>query len=132
MSEFHVLTDRFLTNNCELAIQTLGEEYTDVWQHSAFTERVPSYRARAALILLPTLPSYALARWGSGLANVEPRLAAFLKALPTAFEVASEVNLAIFYLRGTYYDVAKRLLGIRHVRSRVIISHDQDANSIYL
>jgi peroxin-10 len=103
-----------------IAIQTLGEEYTDVWQHSTSDDRVPSYRARAALILLPTLPSYVLARWGSGLANLEPRVAALLRALPTAFQVASEINLAIFYLRGTYYDVAKRLLGIRHVCSASI------------
>jgi len=97
------------------AIQTLGEEYTDIWQHSSFDERVPSHRTRAALILLPTLPSYILARWGSGLANMEPRIATLLQALPTTFEVASEINLAIFYLRGTYYDVAKRLLGIQHL-----------------
>jgi len=51
------------------------------------------------------------------LANLGPRTAALLRALPTAFEVASEINLAIFYLRGTYYDVAKRLLGIRHASS---------------
>jgi peroxin-10 len=110
------LTNRYLfTGN--IAIQTLGEEYTDIWQHSSFDERVPSHRTRAALILLPTLPSYILARWGSGLANMEPRIATLLQALPTTFEVASEINLAIFYLRGTYYDVAKRLLGIQHVRS---------------
>lgn len=29
--------------------------------------------------------------------------------------MATEVNLAIFYLRGTYYDLTKRILGIRHV-----------------
>jgi len=68
-------------------------------------------------MLLPTLPSYILARWGSGLANMEPRIAALLRALPTTFEVTSEINLAIFYLRGTYYDVAKRLFGIRHLSS---------------
>jgi len=97
------------------AIQTLGEEYTDIWQHSSFDDRMPSYRTRAALILLPTLPSYVLARWGSGLANLGPRTAALLRALPTTFEVASEINLAIFYLRGIYYDISKRILGIRHL-----------------
>lgn len=98
------------------AIQTLGEEYTDTWQHSSFDQRLPSHRARAALILLPTLPSYILARWGSGLTRLNPRISVLLKALPTAFEVASEINLAVFYLRGTYYDLVKRLLGIQHVR----------------
>jgi len=96
------------------AIQTLGEEYTDIWQHSAFTRRIPSYRIRAALILMPTLPSYLLARWASGFFLCSPRLAAILKTLPITFEVISEINLAVFYFFGTYYDVAKRILGIRH------------------
>jgi len=30
-------------------------------------------------------------------------------------EVAGEVNLAIFYLRGLYYDLAKRTLGVDYV-----------------
>lgn len=100
-----------------VATQTLGEEYTDIWQHSAFTERTPSHRARTALILLPTVPTYVIARWGSWISSRSPRFGAILSVLPTTFEVLSEINLAIFYLRGTYYDLAKRLLGIRNVCS---------------
>jgi peroxin-10 len=114
------LTMDFVHGDDYIAIQTLGEEYTDVWQHSSFNERAPSYRARAALILLPTLPSYILARSGSGLANLDPRIAALLRVLPATFEVVSEINLAVFYLRGTYYDLVKRIFGIRHVCSASI------------
>ena len=119
MGALVILQRTFIHEDDYTAIQTLGEEYTDVWQHS-FYERVPSYRARVALILLPTLPSYILARWGSLLANLEPRIAVFLRVLPTITEVASEINLAIFYLRGTYYDISKRILRIRHVCSASI------------
>ncbi|KAF8887782.1 Pex12 amino terminal region-domain-containing protein [Infundibulicybe gibba] len=79
----------------------------------------PSLRVRAALILLPTLPAYALSRFGSSLTALHrrPRLVKLIKALPLGLEVATEVNLAIFYLRGTYYDLAKRILGIRHISS---------------
>jgi len=120
VSDF-ALAGKFLFMDDDIiAIQTLGEEYTDIWQHSSLAETVPSYRARAGLILLPTFPSYVLARWGSVLGNLEPRIATILRALPTVFEIFSEINLAIFYLRGTYYDVAKRLLGVRHVRSASI------------
>jgi len=42
-------------------------------------------------------------------------MASTLHVLPVCLEVAAEVNLAIFYLRGTYYDLTKRILGIRHV-----------------
>ena len=40
-----------------------------------------------------------------------------LNTLPVGLEVLAEINLAIFYLRGTYYDIVKRLFGVRHVRS---------------
>lgn len=107
------------------ATQTLGEEYTDIWQHSAFTQRTPpSPRIRAALILLPTLPAYLLSRCGSVLNRhgMSPRLAGILKALPVGLEVATEINLAVFYLKGTYYDLTKRVLGIRHVCSHSILT----------
>ncbi|KAG8220127.1 Pex12 amino terminal region-domain-containing protein, partial [Butyriboletus roseoflavus] len=99
------------------AVQTLGEEYTDIWQHSAFGGRAPSRASRIALVLLPTLPAYILAKWGSHLSSLSPRVASTLRVLPMFLEVAAEVNLAIFYLRGTYYDLTKRVLGIQHVSS---------------
>ena len=77
--------------------------------------RAPSRASRIALVLLPTLPSYILARWGSHLSSLSPKMASALRVLPICLEVAAEVNLAIFYLRGTYYDLTKRILGIRHV-----------------
>jgi peroxin-10 len=40
-----------------------------------------------------------------------------MKSLPLLLDIASEVNLAIFYLKGTYYDLAKRVLGVRQVGS---------------
>lgn len=97
-----------------LAVQTLGEEYTDIWEYS-FDGRTPSRSLRAALILLPTLPSYALARWGSHIGALSPRMSELLKALQVCLEVGTEINLALFYLRGTYYDLVKRVLRIRHV-----------------
>ncbi|EPQ61390.1 hypothetical protein GLOTRDRAFT_102715 [Gloeophyllum trabeum ATCC 11539] len=99
------------------AVQTLGEEYTDIWLHSSSTNRRPSAELRAALILLPTLPWYLLARFGSALQDNSSFLTAIVRRLPTAIEVISEINLAIFYLRGTYYDLSKRILGIRQLSS---------------
>ncbi|KAL7285808.1 hypothetical protein ACG7TL_000917 [Trametes sanguinea] len=97
-----------------LGSQTLGEEYTDIWLHSTRTRRRPSPRLRAALILLPTLPSYLLSRWGSVIPH-SSKTGALLRKIPTALEVLSEINLAIFYLRGTYYGIVKRLLGIKYI-----------------
>jgi peroxin-10 len=102
------------------ATQTLGEEYTDIWQYSSSSRLTPpSSRARVGLILLPTLSAYVLGRWGStsSLGERYPSIAKLLKTLPVGLEVLAEINLAIFYLRGTYYDIFKRLFGIRYVRS---------------
>ncbi|EIW86376.1 hypothetical protein CONPUDRAFT_114617 [Coniophora puteana RWD-64-598 SS2] len=102
------------------AIQTLGEEYTDIWARSASNNKLPSPLIRAALVLVPTLPSYVLSRWSSNLNAVQrrsPALATYLRSLPFYLEMATEVNLAIFYLRGTYYDLSKRVLGVRHLSS---------------
>ena len=109
--------------------QTIGEEYTDIWLHSSRTHRRPNPRLRAALILLPTLPSYLLSRVGSSLSPTST-IGTLLRKLPTVFEVLSEINLAIFYLRGTYYNIAKRLLGIQHVRSPYI-QHDRNTQVVY-
>lgn len=99
------------------AVQTLGEEYTDIWEQSARDEQAPSRVTRITLILLSTLPSYVLERWGSHTRRLSPNISRVLQVLPTCFEVATEINLAAFYLRGTYYDLAKRTLAIRHISS---------------
>lgn len=100
------------------ATQTLGEEYTDIWQYSIFNKSTPpSPLARVVLILLSVVPSYLLGKWGNALNNTShPERAKWFKTVPTALEVVAELNLALFYLRGTYYDPVKRLMGIQHVR----------------
>ncbi|KAI0090008.1 Pex12 amino terminal region-domain-containing protein [Irpex rosettiformis] len=98
------------------ATQTLGEEYTGIWPHSTRTDSVPTISMRAALILLPTLPRYIVSKWGSSLPPGS-KLSSLLKRLPSALEVLTEVNLAVFYLRGTYYHLVRRLLGTRYVAS---------------
>ncbi|KAJ7102436.1 Pex12 amino terminal region-domain-containing protein [Mycena belliarum] len=102
------------------ATQTLGEEYTDIWQYSAFHRIAPPPRlTRAALVLLPTVPTYLLARLDDLVPDYgQPsRFRKMLKSIPSVLEVLAELNLAIFYINGTYYDVVKRLLGIRKVSS---------------
>ncbi|KIM47963.1 hypothetical protein M413DRAFT_439658 [Hebeloma cylindrosporum] len=102
------------------AIQTLGEEYTDIWQYSASQNSIPpSPSMRTAVILASLVPSYVLGRWGhsSALNNSHPTVAKWFKIIPTAVDIATEVNLAVFYLRGSYYDLVKRLIGVQHISS---------------
>ncbi|PBK76685.1 hypothetical protein ARMSODRAFT_948508 [Armillaria solidipes] len=100
-------------------VQTLGEEYTNIWQYSASTGlSPPSQWLRLALILIPTIPPYILSR-ATELVSMSnhPTLASILKALPSTLGVLTEVNLAIFYVSATYYSLVKRILRIKHLSS---------------
>lgn len=90
-------------------MQTLGEEYTDIWQHTSDPRHPLSFRHRLLLILVPALPSFVVARYGGGVLGPVQQIA-------NALEVLAEVNLAIFYLKGIYYDLVRRVLGIKYVR----------------
>ncbi|KIY45511.1 hypothetical protein FISHEDRAFT_49203 [Fistulina hepatica ATCC 64428] len=94
-----------------LANQTLGEEYTDIWQQRTGVYP-PKRLARLGLVLLPTLPPYLLSRL-----NTSRR--GSLRILQSILEVAYDLNLAFFYMRGRggYYDLIKRLLGIQYISS---------------
>ncbi|KAJ7630464.1 hypothetical protein FB45DRAFT_990492 [Roridomyces roridus] len=91
------------------ATQTLGEEYTDIWQYSASERTLPPSRFK---------PSST-----TRLDDIYPdngrhsALRKRLKSLPGVLEVLGEINLAVFYIYGTYYDLVKRILGIRKVSS---------------
>lgn len=98
------------------ATQTLGEEYVGMWPYDANSKAFPSRKLRAALVLLPTLPSYIVSKLAGRLPN-GTSFQTCLRALPAIFEVAVELNLALFYLSGTYNSLAKRMLAVRHVSS---------------
>ena len=101
-----------------VATQTLGEEYTGIWQYSPSAQSVPpSSLVRTTLIILSLVPSYFIGRLRQNvtLNNRYPNVAKWLKGLPSALDVVTEIHLAIFYLRGSYYDLVKRILAIHHV-----------------
>ena len=97
-----------------VAAQTLGEEYTDIWQSTASDVGV-SQRRRLALILLAILPTYVLARLNVRYPPGDSAIGKVRQSLPATLEVAGEVNLALFYLQGVYYDLVKRFFGVRYV-----------------
>ncbi|KAH8120471.1 hypothetical protein DFH11DRAFT_1560201, partial [Phellopilus nigrolimitatus] len=77
------------------AVQTLGEEYTNLWQSSVVDRGFPSARRRAALVFLPAFPAYVFSRFESRLSRGNERLARIL----------------------LYYNIARRVLRIRNVSS---------------
>ncbi|KZO97914.1 hypothetical protein CALVIDRAFT_65398 [Calocera viscosa TUFC12733] len=95
-------------------LQTLGEEYTDVYQVSARSGRFPSHRLRAIHVALSTLPGYILSRL-SRLPNLQRYQTAsnLLVLIQTLLGGAMDVNLALFYFQGRYYSLLNRLLSLR-------------------
>jgi peroxin-10 len=126
--------------------RTLGEEYTDVVQVSGADGSLPTLRKRAAYVASAVLLPYALARVLPGFRArvrklLEPRiarlaaegkgngregrawryLATHLAGLTSGAHIHA-LTLALFYFSGTYYSLAKRLLGLRYVFTRKVPS----------
>ena len=68
------------------------------------------------MILLPTLPSYIIARFARHLPLDPGRMGSkIIRAIPNILEALTEINLAMFYLTGAYYTPSSRILKIRYV-----------------
>ncbi|PKS06603.1 hypothetical protein jhhlp_007352 [Lomentospora prolificans] len=129
----------YLSLTTLLGNRTLGEEYTDVIQVHAPTSSLPKVSRRAAYILASVLAPYAAAKI---LPKLRTKLRAALEArvkkladqgkargkesrlwrylLAHFASITSgtpiyAVSLAVFYFSGTYYEISKRLLGLRYI-----------------
>ncbi|PAA87604.1 hypothetical protein BOX15_Mlig002330g2 [Macrostomum lignano] len=119
-------------------LQTLGEEYVNLVQVDRSRRRLPGSRARLFLILLqclfPDLLLWLLRRvehrCRSDLTLSEPiqrRRLALLSRLSALATSAYELNSALFYINGSYYQLSKRVLGINYLRSRPGLGHVTEA-----
>ncbi len=72
---------------------------------------------RASLLSLPALTGYLLARFAQSSTSRHSWIAGFAQKIAVALDALSELNLAIFYFRGTYQDLVKRIFSVRHVRT---------------
>lgn len=77
-------------------------------------------------VFASTVPSYVLYRVIAYMNENHPRLwlTKYLARLPSVVGVFSEINLAMFYFWGSYYQFIKRLFGFRNVS---LISYPKDA-----
>jgi peroxin-10 len=131
--------------------RTLGEEYCDIVQVEEETRRLPAIYRRSgyivATILLPygltkVLPAFRRrvrakldavlrrksAKKSGKSATALDRVQAYLLAnLDTITSPASvyAVNLAIFYFSGAYYQLSKRLWGLRYIFTRNVEGSSQ-------
>jgi peroxin-10 len=52
-----------------------------------------------------------------------PWIRTSLGLVAPTFEILTEINLALFYFGGAYYDPVKRILGVRQVSAYLISTH---------
>ena len=135
----------YLGSTTLLGNRTLGEEYCDMVQVEDHTLRLPSLHRRAgyivATVLLPywltrVLPSLrqclrlrleaSLRRRGekhsvklSTSARAQAYLLAHLDSVTSTSSIYA-INLAVFYFTGAYYEIGKRLWGLRYIFTRRI------------
>ncbi|KAG8934900.1 peroxisome biogenesis factor 10 [Tulasnella sp. 419] len=96
--------------------QSLGEEYVDIWKYHGGSSQLPTKQLRLALIMVSHIPSYVLSKARQNLSRRDT-LSKLLHSLPHLAAIAAEVNLAIFYLTGRYYNIHKRVLRVNHISS---------------
>jgi len=123
------LTYYFLTTL--RGVQTIGEEYCDINLISTPLYAPLSVTRRLALMAISILLPYSitpLAKLFLSSKFTTPALSSFVRntfvnpspKIANLINIASQLHLAIFYLFGTYYNVAKRILRIKYVFNRKI------------
>ena len=108
--------------------QTLGEEYVNIIQVDSSKRAVPSVVRRLSMALLYAASPYLIDRLLKKLENAIPHTdftlqakEQLLKLIPLirhAFTFAHRCHLSLFYFRGIYYHISKRLLGVRYILVR--------------
>eukprot|EP00274_Cyanoptyche_gloeocystis_P003829 CAMPEP_0196662448 /NCGR_PEP_ID=MMETSP1086-20130531/48740_1 /TAXON_ID=77921 /ORGANISM="Cyanoptyche gloeocystis , Strain SAG4.97" /LENGTH=283 /DNA_ID=CAMNT_0041997837 /DNA_START=33 /DNA_END=883 /DNA_ORIENTATION=- len=104
--------------------QTLGEEYCDILQVTGNNE-LPSTKRRALLVSLDVVGSFLLSlapHLRVRLTTSRPRrtrlssvVAATLASVPLLSMLLTRAHLAFFYSTGLYYEIVKRLAGIKYI-----------------
>lgn len=96
--------------------KTLGEEYVDlVYVSRTGKELVKRYKKLLFVLsyaLGPLVVSRILRRWGSGSDDSDSKDKTY--SYRRILDIFLNVHLVLFYFSGSYYDVIKRILGMRY------------------
>ncbi|XP_068754091.1 peroxisome biogenesis factor 10-like [Montipora capricornis] len=133
-TEIELLADLFYFGLTTISgFQTLGEEYCNIVQVDRSRTMVPSLLRRGSLILLYVFGPYIIEKTLSKLelclripefqcirlpGRTREIILNFIPCLRTAILYTHRAHLALFYLTGVFYHVAKRLTGIQYLLVR--------------
>lgn len=70
---------------------------------------------RALLVAIPILPAYILSRLRSSNVALSPTVSSLLSKAPQLLLSLYSINIAIFYIRGTYHTLTQRLLRTSYI-----------------
>lgn len=120
--------------------QTLGEEYCNIVQVDQTRTWVPSTMRRGCLVLLYVFGPYVIEKmimklerrlqsqenWPKGLNHPRIReiLSTLIPLLRTAVVYTHRAHMALFYLRGVFYHIAKRITGVQYLLVRRILKNE--------
>ncbi|CAH3173552.1 unnamed protein product [Porites lobata] len=120
--------------------QTLGEEYCNIVQVDQTRTWVPSTMRRGCLVLLYVFGPYVIEKmimklerwlqsqenWPKGLNHPRIReiLSALIPLLRTAVVYTHRAHMALFYLTGVFYHIAKRITGVQYLLVRRILKNE--------
>ncbi|CAH3176439.1 unnamed protein product [Porites evermanni] len=120
--------------------QTLGEEYCNIVQVDQTRTWVPSTMRRGCLVLFYVFGPYVIEKmimklerrlqsqedWPKGLNHPRTReiLSAVIPFLRTAVVYTHRAHMALFYLTGVFYHIAKRITGVQYLLVRRILKNE--------
>nr|XP_034313288.1 peroxisome biogenesis factor 10 [Crassostrea gigas] len=112
--------------------QTVGEEYVNIIQIDTHRRNIPSKLKRLVLVSLHVFGPYAVGRflgwvekkfksgdWDSVPQETREFILKSLPVLQQALSLLQRFHLALFYLRGVFYHIAKRLTNVSYIKFSV-------------
>ncbi|CAO3672002.1 unnamed protein product [Umbelopsis vinacea] len=130
-----------------LGTQTLGEEYCDIAQINVHSQTYPGLLRRSTLVFSHVLLPYIYARGFSEfrkrnrqqsrqkkepenkvLSSIQAFVKNHLETIQDFFKKYVHMgHLALFYFVGSYYNISKRITGIRYIFTRRLEKHEERA-----
>ncbi|ESP04252.1 hypothetical protein LOTGIDRAFT_237439 [Lottia gigantea] len=120
--------------------QTIGEEYVNIVQVDSTRRHIPSLPRRALMALLHVVSPYILQKVLKNLettlqtaphrAEETEKMLKALRALQQCLIYLHRLHLGIFYLRGVFYHIAKRITGVHYIKYMGNKSPSSDVSSV--
>lgn len=123
----------YLSLTTLIGSRTLGEEYTDLIYVSKDGKKLPNLKSKLGFIvsysMLPYLVSKLMPKEEE---EEEDNKSIFSKiSIPKLLDHLMSLHLALFYINGSYYNLSKRIFGLRYAFGHKISKNEHLSNGGY-